>query len=255
MEPFGTHLPCTPPQKKIQAWRSQKEGYKKRSRKGKKKKAYPGTSPLPFRPVLFVTSSHHFHKECVRSSGLFFYICSHLHLGGRFCIERSTRPEKTFYRVFDSVPALGRQPGTSWNNGVSNAQSPAHFALCFYLSILSSALCIQPDLAFLFFGCSLVLFCFFIYHESTMSFFHIYLLHISIGKYWLLHWHAIVKQSRYFNIFSQDIGSIAITHIVHDKWTQWYSGILTEKKKKKKKSPSWPKTRHPSMVLRLFAHK
>lgn len=75
MEPVGTHLPCAK-KKKIKhekESRSQKEGYKKRSRKGKKKKkAYFGTSPLPFRPVLFVTSSHHFHKECVRSSGLFF---------------------------------------------------------------------------------------------------------------------------------------------------------------------------------------
>lgn len=37
------------------------------------------------------------------------------------------------------------------------------------------------------FLCSLVLFCSFIYHESTMSFFHIYLLHIFIEQYWLLH--------------------------------------------------------------------
>lgn len=74
MEPVGTHLPCA---KKKKSSMKKKVGVKRKAIKKdqereKKKKAYFGTSPLPFRPVLFVTSSHHFHKECVRSSGLFF---------------------------------------------------------------------------------------------------------------------------------------------------------------------------------------
>lgn len=133
--------------------RSQKEGYKKRSRKGKKKKKHT-LEPVHCHSDRFFLSHHPiiFIRNAFDLLGCFFNICSRLHPGGRFCIERSTRPEKTFYRVFVSIPALGRQPGTSWNSGVSDAQSPAHFALCFYLSILSSALCIQPDLASLFFG-------------------------------------------------------------------------------------------------------
>ena len=149
------HTYLAPKKKKIKhekESRSQKEGYKKRSRKGKKKKhtlepvhCHSDRFFLSHHPIIFI-------RNAFDLLGCFFNICSRLHPGGRFCIERSTRPEKTFYRVFVSIPALGRQPGTSWNSGVSDAQSPAHFALCFYLSILSSALCIQPDLASLFFG-------------------------------------------------------------------------------------------------------
>ena len=145
---------------------------------------------LSHHPIIFI-------RNAFDLLGCFFNICSRLHPGGRFCIERSTRPEKTFYRVFVSIPALGRQPGTSWNSGVSDAQSPAHFALCFYLSILSSALCIQPDLASLFFGLVLL------FHLSWVD--DVFLPYIFVTYF---HWTvlvialtAIVKQSRYYNIF------------------------------------------------------
>ena len=154
MEPVGTHLSCTKKnssmEKKIGVKR---KAIKKRSRKGKKKKKHT-LEPVHCHSDRFFLSHHPiiFIRNAFDLLGCFFNICSHLHPGGRFYIERSTRPEKAFYRVSVSIPALGRQPGTSWNNGVSDAQSPAHFALCFYLSILSSALCIQPDLVSLFFG-------------------------------------------------------------------------------------------------------
>ena len=117
------------------------------------------------------------------------------------------------YRVFVSVPALGRQLVDSQAHlgiMVFRAQSPAHLALGFsYLH--SSALCIQPDLVSLFSGCSLV--CFFAL-PSIMSRRCLFPPYIFVTY---SHWtcHCIAAQIP--PGFYKHIVSTAIAHIAHDK--------------------------------------
>lgn len=109
---MGGHNEATPTShKKIKHEkenRSQKEGLKK-TNKEKKKKSTPWNQSTAIQTGSFVTSSHHFHTECVRSSlGCFsisiliFIVADDLHRTINWFWAK-------LYCVFVSVPALGRR--------------------------------------------------------------------------------------------------------------------------------------------------